>query len=287
MKYSRSTQRDENLRDARTGGRGGGGVGGGAVAGGIGGMGIIGLILYLLFGIGGGDLGVPTSGQVSTPASYESAELHELDTEEELFVNSLVGDIQDFWVVTFYDSDIPYNEATLTLFDTPIPTACGGARAEIGPHYCALDDGIYLELGFFNQLARMGGQGDFAAAYVIAHEFAHHIQNELGISEWVREESYRNPRIQNEMSVRLELQADCLAGVWGRTVGDRGDLDEGDIEEALSAAAAVGDDRIQASATGRIDPESWTHGSSEQRQQWFMRGFNSGDTEQCDTFEGV
>jgi len=173
------------------------------------------------------------------------------------------------------------------LFDSPIQTGCGGAYAEIGPHYCSLDDGIYLELGFFQQLSQMGGEGDFAQAYVIAHEFAHHVQNELGISAWVREESARNPRIRNEMSVRLELQADCLAGVWGRTIADRDQLEVGDIEEALSAAAAVGDDRIQASTSGRVDPESWTHGSSEQRQQWFLQGFDSGDTEQCDTFEGV
>lgn len=133
----------------------------------------------------------------------------------------------------------------------------------------------------------MGGEGDFSQAYVIAHEFAHHVQNELGISSWVREESARNPRIRNEMSVRLELQADCLAGVWARTIADRDQLDVGDIEEALGAAAAVGDDRIQASTTGRVDPESWTHGSSEQRQSWFIQGFETGDTEQCDTFEGV
>lgn len=284
MKWSRTTERDENLRDARTG-RGGGG-GGGKVAGGVGGMGIIGLILYLLFGVGGGDIGVPTTGQLDAPASYGTSE-ETLDTEQEQFINYLLDDIQDFWVITFADSGIPYNEASLTLFDSPIQTGCGGAYAEIGPHYCSLDDGIYLELGFFQQLRQMGGEGDFAQAYVIAHEFAHHVQNELGISAWVREESARNPRIRNEMSVRLELQADCLAGVWGRTIADRGQLDIGDIDEALNAAAAVGDDRIQASTTGRVDPESWTHGSSEQRQGWFMQGYETGDTEMCDTFEGV
>lgn len=287
MRWTRSERADRNFRDARTGGstRGGGGRGGAAV--GMGGLGIIGLILALLFGgdIFGGDLAAPGSSLDSVGGSA-TAPTTQLDDTDEQFFNFLLVDVQEFWVDKFAENDIRYQEATLTLFDTPIRTGCGTAQAAIGPHYCPLDKGIYLELGFFRDILarRLGASGDFAQAYVVAHEFGHHVQGELGISSWVREQQSRNPRAANDYSVRLELQADCLAGVWAASAGERGLLERGDTAEALDAAAAVGDDRIQQSQGQRVNPHTWTHGSSQQRMDWFERGYASADTESCDTF---
>jgi predicted metalloprotease len=175
------------------------------------------------------------------------------------------------------------------LFEDATPTACGTGSAATGPFYCPPDQTVYLDLGFFRELSgRFDAPGDFAQAYVIGHEIAHHLQNVSGLSDDVRREQSRNPDDANELSIRLELQADCLAGVWGFTARERGILEDGDVEEALSAAAAIGDDRIQREASGRTDPETWTHGSSEQRVTWFRRGFASGDANECDTFgEGI
>lgn len=292
MKWTRSEKADRNFRDARTGGRsrgGGGSRGRSGAAVGAGGMGILGVILALLFGgnIFGGSGGTsPDIGLDSVGGGAPAGEEVILDDSSEQFFNFLLVDVQDFWVEKFAESGIRYDEATLTLFDTPIRTGCGTAQAAIGPHYCPLDEGIYLELGFFEEILarRFGATGDFAQAYVVAHEFGHHVQGELGISSWVREQQSRNPRLQNELSVRLELQADCLAGVWASFAEVRGLLDRGDIAEALSAAEAVGDDRIQQSQGQAINPHTWTHGSAQQRQDWFERGFDSGDTEACDTF---
>jgi len=298
MKWTRSEKADRNFRDARTGGnpRGGGigfpGLGGGrgGAAAGAGGLGIIGLILALLFGgnILGGAGGTASGsalddvGQTRTTQTQNDGRL---DADGQWF-NFLLVDVQDFWIDQFAASNVRYEEATLTLFDTPIRTGCGTAQAAIGPHYCPLDKGIYLETGFFEQILdqRFGASGDFAQAYVVAHEFGHHVQGELGISAWVRQQQQSDPRNQNEYSVRLELQADCLAGVWAKSAEDRGLLERGDIAEALRAAEAVGDDRIQQSSGRRVNPEAWTHGSAAQRQEWFERGFDSGDTEACDTF---
>lgn len=292
MKWTRSEKADRNFRDARTGGaaRGSGSSRGGAAAG-AGGLGILGLILALLFGgnIFGGAAGtapgsaLDSVGTTTTSASQQSTVQ---DTDGQWF-NFLLVDVQDFWVDQFRANNIRYEEATLTLFDTPIRTGCGTAQAAIGPHYCPLDKGIYLETGFFEDILarRFGATGDFAQAYVVAHEFGHHVQNELGISTWVRQEQQANPQQKNDYSVALELQADCLAGVWALSAQQRGMLDRGDIAEALSAAEAVGDDRIQQSQGQRINPHTWTHGSAEQRQFWFERGFDTGDTEACDTFQ--
>jgi len=196
MKWTRSEKADRNFRDARTGGkaRGGRGGGRGGAAAGVGGMSLIGIILALLFG---GD-----------------------------WFSFLTTDVQEFWVDEFRANNIRYEEASLTIFDTPIRTGCGAAEAAIGPHYCPVDKGIYLEPGFFDEILarRFGASGDFAQAYVVAHEFGHHVQGELGISAWVRQQqsSTRSQQDRNEFSVRLELQADCLAGVWARTAEDRG-----------------------------------------------------------------
>lgn len=291
MKWTRSEKADRNFRDARTGGnprssRGGGGGRGGAAAG-AGGLGIIGLILALLFGgnvLGGG--GTASGSALDSVGQTRAAQNNTLDDAAEQWFNFLLVDVQDFWVDQFRDNNIRYEEATLTLFDTPIRTGCGQAQAAIGPHYCPLDKGIYLETGFFEDILarRFGASGDFAQAYVVAHEFGHHVQGELGISTWVRQQQQRNPGNKNEFSIRLELQADCLAGVWARSAEQRGLLDRGDIAEALSAAEAVGDDRIQQAQGQRVNPHTWTHGSAQERQDWFEQGFDTGDTESCDTF---
>ena len=208
-------------------------------------------------------------------------------TNEELagFLTFLRDDLQSFWADTFQQAGLEYRNAQISLFEGVTASACGGASEDVGPHYCPLDENIYLDVDFFRELSdRFGAPGDFALAYVVAHEFGHHVQHLMGITTQVNAEQHANPVGANELSVRLELQADCLAGVWAFTTYERRLLETGDLEEGLNAAAAVGDDRIQQQATGRVDPESWTHGSSEQRVNWFMTGFEQGDPNACDTF---
>lgn len=295
MRWTRSERADENFRDARTGGSTSSSGGRSGTAVGVGGMGIIGLILALLFGgnvFGAGiDATSPRSAldSVGGATATSSAPQPPVTDEFSQFLSFLTGDIQDFWIERFAESNIRYDQAILTQFDTPIQTGCGSATAAIGPHYCPLDKGIYLEAGFFTQILerRLGGSAeDFAIAYVVAHEFGHHVQNELGISTWVREQQSLNPGNANQFSVGLELQADCLAGVWAASAQARGMLESGDLAEALSSAAAVGDDRIQQSQGQRVNPHTWTHGSAAQREDWFLRGLETADTESCDTFTG-
>ncbi len=269
---------------------------GGAIAAGAGGLGIIGLLIALLFGGGSGGgfggiddlLGQMQGGTAPAQPTEQAEEFQGIDEEED-FVRRVLGSTETVWTDIFAAGGQQYTPASLVLFDAPTPSACGGARSEVGPHYCPLDQTIYVDLNFFDELRRRFGasSGDFAQAYVIAHEVAHHVQNELNIMDEVQRLQRSNPNDANELSVRLELQADCLAGVWANAIFLREDiLEPGDIEEALSAAAAVGDDRIQQATTGRVNPESWTHGSSEQRVQWFNDGYRSGDPNQCDTFSG-
>ncbi len=201
------------------------------------------------------------------------------------FLSFVAADVQRFWAHEFERAGIPYAPARVVAFHRQVPTGCGPATAATGPFYCTLDRTVYLDPGFFRDLAvEFRAPGDFAQAYVIAHEIGHHIQNLTGItvqqSQWIQE----GAAPPNLVSIAIELQADCLAGVWGHSTYDRGMLENGDVEEALRAAAAVGDDRIQARTTGRIDPETWTHGSSEQRLSWFSRGFEQGHPAACDTF---
>ncbi len=179
-----------------------------------------------------------------------------------------------------------YQEPTMVLFSGAVRSACGFNSAAVGPFYCPLDSKVYLDLGFFDQLERrFGAPGDFAQAYVIAHEVGHHIQNLTGISDQVHRARQRMSAEQgNALSVRLELQADCYAGVWGHHANRRNLIEPGDFEEGLRAAAAIGDDSIQKKTTGWVQPESWTHGSSEQRQRWLYRGLETGDPNVCDTF---
>jgi predicted metalloprotease len=177
-----------------------------------------------------------------------------------------------------------YRPAKLVLFWEEVRSGCGQAAAAMGPFYCPADERVYIDLGFYQELAsRFGAPGQFAQAYVIAHEVGHHVQHVLGLDERVRAAQARSPRARNELSVRMELQADCFAGVWANSVQDRNRLDPGDLEQGLAAASAIGDDRIQEATTGRVNPDSFTHGSAEQRVRWFRRGFESGDAARCDT----
>ena len=201
------------------------------------------------------------------------------------FLSFVHDDLQQYWLGVFSDANLAYEPASLVLFDSATRSGCGLSTSDIGPHYCPIDRDIYLDLDFFRELrSSFGAPGDFAQAYVLAHEVGHHVQNLLGVMSDVRSAQQQDPDRANELSVRVELQADCFAGVWGFSTFERDLLEEGDLEEGLRAAAAVGDDHIQERATGTTNPETWTHGSSEQRVRWFQRGFNTGDPNACDTF---
>jgi hypothetical protein len=205
------------------------------------------------------------------------------------FAAVVLADTEDTWRALFEQRGASYREPTLVLFSTAVESACGFSSAAVGPFYCPPDQQVYIDLSFFNDLERrFGAPGDFAQAYVIAHEVGHHVQNLMGISAEVqsRQRSSSSQADVNALSVALELQADCFAGVWGRHAAQSGLLEPGDLEEGMSAAAAIGDDRLQQQTQGRVVPESFTHGSSEQRVTWFKRGVESGDPDACSTFGG-
>lgn len=204
------------------------------------------------------------------------------------FVSFVLDDLQQTWAeVLPTEGGEPYRKARLVLFRNAIDSACGFAESATGPFYCPADGRVYLDLSFYDELKeRFGASGDFAQAYVIAHEIGHHVQNLLGIEQKVRSLQRRRPEARNPLSVRMELQADCFAGIWGHSTAQRNILEQGDVEEALNAAAAIGDDRLQRMSTGRVAPESFTHGSSAQRVQWFKQGFTEGRLAACDTFSG-
>jgi predicted metalloprotease len=259
-----------------------------------GGLGIGGLLVVLLLSwatgidflslVGGGG-GAPTeSVGTSGPVASSPAEEKLVD-----YVDAVMNDTQDTWKRLLGDR---YEPTKARLFRDAIQSACGFAQSASGPFYCPGDHYVYLDLGFFEELRnRFGASGDFAEAYVLAHEVGHHVQNVLGIDAQMRQLQERNPSAQNDLSVRLELQADCFAGVWahqtnksGRAATGRMEMESGDLEEGLRAAAAIGDDRIQRMSTGHVFPEKFTHGSSEQRATWLRRGFDSGDPQACQTF---
>jgi predicted metalloprotease len=199
------------------------------------------------------------------------------------FVSFVLDDAQKVWQQRLGAS---YRPAKLVLFRDAVQSACGFAESATGPFYCPGDEKVYIDLGFYEELQRrFGAPGDFAQAYVLAHEIGHHVQNVLGTEAEVRQARQSRADLANELSVRLELQADCYAGVWGHSTAQRDVLEQGDVEEGLGAAAAVGDDRLQQQGGGRVVPESFTHGSSAQRQQWFRRGLETGRPEDCDTFK--
>jgi predicted metalloprotease len=266
-----------------------------AGGGGIGTIVVLVIVYLLFFRGGGGDGGfnvpdptsafpkVPQTGTGSGSIPGSSSE----NAKQVDFVSFVLDDAQGFWRQQFEAAGRPYQRAKLVLFRNQISSGCGLASSATGPFYCPLDQKAYVDLGFFDELRRrFQAPGDFAQAYVLTHEIGHHVQQQLGIERDVRSESQENPGDANELSVRLELQADCLAGVWARSTYDRGILESGDLQEGLAAASAVGDDRIQTQAQGRIDPESFTHGTSEQRAHWLQTGFDSGRLEACDTFSG-
>ncbi|HVH55003.1 MAG TPA: neutral zinc metallopeptidase [Vicinamibacterales bacterium] len=261
---------------------------GGAIPLGIGGVLVL-LVLSWFTGVdflsllGGG--GVPQSQVESTGTSGPVASTPEEERTVDL-VDSVMADTQSAWEQMIGGK---YQRTKAILFRDATQSGCGFAQAAVGPFYCPADGNVYLDLQFFNELrSRFGAPGEFAQAYVLAHEVGHHVQRLLGTESRVRQMQQGNPSQQNELSVRMELQADCYAGVWGHAAsrsGGRVDLDPGDIDDGLRAAAAIGDDTLQKRAGGRVMPDRFTHGTSEQRVTWFRRGFDSGDPNACDTFQ--
>jgi uncharacterized protein len=269
--------RSSNLEDARGstgfGGRAGMGIGGTAVL----------LILSLIFGRNFFDTGsgttVTESNGVLSPADSAREE------PEVRFVSFVLNDVQATWTKTLPQFGSQYHDAKLRLFRGATDTGCGTGQTAMGPFYCPVDEKVYIDLEFYDELkTKFAAAGDFAQAYVIAHELGHHVQHILGTDAKMRQMVDRDPSRQNELSVKLELQADCYAGVWGHSTQQRDILQQGDIEEGLTAAAAVGDDRIQKRSSGRVNTDSFTHGSSAQRMSWFKKGFDTGDPRACDTF---
>jgi predicted metalloprotease len=273
----------EDRRDQDGGG--GGGFGGKHI--GIGGV-IILFILSLVFKqnffalLGGGGADSGGSAAVSRPdAARDEAEKPLVQ-----FVSFVLDDTQKTWEqVLPQQLGTPYRHAKLVLFRDYTQSGCGGAQSATGPFYCPADEKVYIDLGFYDELKRrFGAPGEFAQAYVLAHEVGHHVQKIIGIENKVRQLQGQNPDSANQLSVKMELQADCLAGVWAHSTQQRGLLDPGDVESALGAAAAVGDDHIQQMSRGRVQPETFTHGSSEQRMSWFRKGLDSGTVTACNTF---
>jgi predicted metalloprotease len=283
MKWTRGDR--SNIEDQR--GRSGMGMRVGAPIG-IGGL----LVMLLLSWVTGVDFlsllggGAPQSEYVGTSGNIAAT-----PEEEELvdFVDAVMEDAQSTWSELLGDR---YQQTRAVLFRDAVDSTCGFAQSATGPFYCPSDRKVYLDLGFFNELhRRFGAPGDFAQAYVLAHEVGHHVQTLLGTDRRVRQTQTSNPSMRNELSVRMELQADCFAGVWGhaankagRAIQQRVELDPDDFQEGMTAAAAIGDDRIQRQQTGRVSPDSFTHGSSQQRVEWFRRGFDSGNPDACNTF---
>ena len=275
----------------RRGARGGGGfpVGrGGAVGGGLGLVGVIVVLALQLLGGSGAAFDVDTGlgGGASPPGQAAPIPPSE-DPERDLkdFSAYVFTDVQKTWEQTFKRAGQPYERARLVLYRDGVQTACGAASSAVGPFYCPADQIVYLDLSFYGDMqSQLQAGGDFAWAYVIAHEVGHHVQRQLGTAAEVDRARRDDPGNANELSVRQELQADCYAGVWAKTTEQRRILEAGDVEEALAAAAAIGDDRLQKQAQGYAVPESFTHGSSEQRVRWFKRGLDSGQPQTCDTF---
>ncbi len=278
-------RRSENVEDRRRGRLPGGGFK-------IGGLG---LVIVVVFSLLTGQnplklLGLlmeqQQTSQVNVPPPVREGP-QPYDEQKE-FMSTVLADTEDTWGQIFQQMGRAYERPKLVLFSTAVQSACGTSASAVGPFYCPLDSQVYLDLTFFQELdQRFGAPGDFAQAYVVAHEVGHHVQNLLGISDEVRNRQQRSSSEEeaNGLSVKLELQADCLAGVWGYYAKQRQMLESGDVEEGLGAAAAVGDDQLQKQAGRSVSPESWTHGSSQMRVSWFNRGFGSGQINSCDTFK--
>ena len=267
-----------------------------AIGGGIGGL----ILLILVLLLGGGDSGTifndnPNNIGVNNPGSsyyYEgTTPISQEERELADFVSIVLADTEDTWNEIFAAQNLDYLEPTLVLFSGAVESACGLAQSAVGPFYCPIDEKVYIDLSFYQDLRdRFGAPGDFAQAYIIAHEVGHHVQNQIGIMEEVNSaQQQASSQVEvNKLSVSLELQADCLAGVWAYNANRARDiLEQGDIEEGLNAASNIGDDRLQMEYQGQVTPDSFTHGSSVQRVGWFERGLEAGDINSCNTFEAM
>jgi len=275
-----------DIEDRRDESGGGGGFGFGGMRLGLGGLVIL-FILSLIFKqnffalLGGG--GDSTGSTVAGPPDTARDEAEKPLVQ---FVSVVLDDTQKTWEQLLpQQAGIPYRHAKLVLFRNHTQSGCGGAESATGPFYCPADEKVYIDLGFYDELKqRFGAPGEFAQAYVLAHEMGHHVQKLTGVERQVRQLQQSSPQSENRLSVMMELQADCLAGVWAHSTQQRGLLERGDVESALGAAAAVGDDHIQKMTRGQVQPETFTHGSSEQRMHWFTQGLNSGSIAGCNTF---
>ncbi|WP_018503228.1 KPN_02809 family neutral zinc metallopeptidase [Parafrankia discariae] len=296
MRFDDSSVDTSQLEDRR-----GGGLGRGAVIGG-GGAGLVGLLIYLVVAVlGGGDgsgangTGIDGSGgaqpgtgqgtaggDIATRCNTDGA----LDQYDDCFVLKVFNEVNEVWTAQFAQAGQQYPDPRLVYFSDAVSTGCGTASAEVGPFYCPPDRRVFIDLGFLEQLQReFGAQGRYAQAYIVAHEVGHHIQTITGTEQRLREAQDADPSRRNALSVQLELQADCYAGVWSTLANSAGNvtINETELGEALRAAEAVGDDRIQASAGGRVDPESWTHGSADQRREAFLNGYRGASMAACGT----
>ncbi len=281
MRWKRA-RRSDNVVDAR--GRSGMRLGGGLGLGGI----VIVVVLGLLTGQDPLQLLGQLAGQDGSTVQQQRPSATGDDPQVD-FVRAILGDTEDTWRALFQQGGAQYRDPTLVLFRGGVNSACGFASSAVGPFYCPGDQQVYLDLQFFDEMARrFSAAGDFAQAYVIAHEVGHHVQTLLGVSQQVQQARARGARLEgdNGLLVRQELQADCLAGVWAHHAQQRHDwLEQGDLEEALNAASAIGDDRLQQQSQGRVVPDAFTHGTSAQRVRWFRTGFDSGEPGRCDTFK--
>jgi uncharacterized protein len=300
MKWTPGGQSDD-IEDIRGQGSGGGGGGRGLAMPLTGGGIVVAIVLAVLsqvFGVnltggGGGDTSGGYSSQSPQPQQRRAGNqgprgADDPQQQEMQFISFVLDDVQKTFEQMFKERGLSYQHAHLVVFTDAVDTGCGESSAAVGPFYCPPDRKAYIDLSFYQELKdRFGAAGDFAEAYVLAHELGHHVQNLMGIDEKFRDQMERNPRKRSDLSVRMELQADCFAGVWGHSTDQRKLLEAGDVDEALGAAASIGDDRLQKMAGRKVNPETWTHGSSEERVRWFKRGFASGKFEDCDTFSAA
>ena len=273
----------DDVEDRRS--ESGGGFRPGGIHLGLGGI----VILFILSLIFKRDfLSLVSTGSMDTGTTAAQSDPARDQQEKPLvdFVTFVLNDTQNTWSQILPQQGVPYRHAKLVLFRDAYDSACGMAQSATGPFYCPEDERVYIDLGFYEELKqRFGAPGEFAEAYVLAHEIGHHVQKLLGIEAKMRAAQQQNPGAANQLSVALELQADCFAGVWGHSTEQRNLLDPGDVDSGLRAAAAVGDDRIQRMSRGTVNPETFTHGSSAQRMQWFQRGFQDGSIAACNTFQ--
>jgi predicted metalloprotease len=274
----------EDRRDDDSSGSGGGGRGFGGFRLGIGGFLVLGVLSFIFkTDLISPFLGTGTPAPVARRAPDKARTAKEKDLVE--FVKFVLNDNQKVWTQILNSEGGQYRHAKLVLFREFTRSGCGAAESATGPFYCPADEKVYIDLGFYDELRqKYGAPGDFAQAYVLSHEIGHHVQNIIGIEAKVRAKQRQDPSLRNPLSVKMELQADCFAGIWAHSTAQRDIIQPGDVEEGLAAAAAVGDDRLQKMATGRVQPESFTHGSSADRMRWFQQGYNSGQMNACNTF---